>query len=98
MKNLLNKISDLSRTSLQDVKKFLNICRLTTLMGYIENLDEEGNSFIEIPSFGKIKVSSEMDFEFIPTTELKKEVFSIKQNPNTFLKNELRKVFQIEDK
>lgn len=95
MKNQMSKISDLSRVSLQDVKNLFNVTRLVTLIDFIKNMDENGDSYIEIPTFGKILISKDLDFEFLPSTDLKKEVYGILQNPNNFLKNELKKVFNI---
>lgn len=95
MKDLLNKSSDLSRTSLQDLKKILSIIKLESLVTAIDNPDEEGNIEVEIPYFGKVVVSEDFDFEFIPETSFKKDVFGIRQDPDKFLTNELKKLLKL---
>lgn len=95
MKDLLNKASDLSRTSLQDLKKTLTIIRLVALIESMENSSEDGTTEIEIPLFGKILISKDFDFEFIPDPALKKDAYSIRQDPDNFLKTELRKLLKI---
>lgn len=96
MINALNEISMLSRMSVQDLKSLLGIARLVFLTNFIENTDEKGNSFIDIPTVGKIIVTEDYDFEFIPAIEFKKEIYNLKQNPNNFIKDELKKLFHIE--
>lgn len=97
MKDLLNKTSDLSRTSLQDLKKTLAILRLVSLMEAMEGLNEDGSMEIEIPLFGKILISKDFDFEFIPDSGLKKDAYNIRQEPDNFLKAELKKLLKIGD-
>lgn len=97
MKDLLSKVSDLSRASPQEIKNLAGITRLVALMDFVDSEDEKGDSFVEIPTIGKIKITQDMDFEFIPLSSFRKEIFGIKQNPKNFLKNELRKLLGINE-
>lgn len=97
MKDILSKTADLNRTTLQDLKKIFSIVKLLALVDSVNTEDEEGNSYIDIPFFGKIKVNEDLDFEFIPDLELKKDIFCVKQNPEKFLKKELKKLLKIEE-
>jgi hypothetical protein len=96
-KDALGKISDLSRFSLVEIKRLAEIARIITLSESIDSEDEDGNFFIEIPTVGKIKVSDDLDFEILPLPSFKKEIYSLKQNPKNFLKNELKKLLGIGD-
>lgn len=98
MRNLLNDVSDLSRTSLQDLKKILSIMKLEALIKGIENVSEDRTTEIEIPLFGKILVSSDFDFEFLPDSTFKKDVHSMKQDPENYLTVELKKLLKIGEK
>lgn len=97
MSNSLNEISTLSRTSVQDLKNLLSIARLVLLTNFIEDTDDQGNSVIDIPTVGRIVVTDDFDFEFTPTIEFKKELYNLKQNPNNFIKDELKRLFHIEE-
>ena len=72
--------------------------RLVALTDAIEVLDEDSKTLkIEIPQFGTVVVNEDCDFEFIPDSAFKKDVFGLKQNSSGFLKNELKKIFKIGD-
>ena len=95
--NIMNDISTLSRVSVQELKKIASITRLVMLSSTI-NTSDPGNQkdiVVEIPTIGKILVNEDFDFEFVPTTDFKRELLGIKQDPNNFLKTELKKVFNI---
>ncbi len=95
MKDLMSDVTDLSRASLPEIKNILDLSRLLSLINFMNEEDEEGNSYVEIPTMGKILVSKDFDFEFIPNQSFKKEIFGIRQNPRNFLRNELKKVLKI---
>lgn len=94
MKDLLNSVSDLGRISVSDLKQVLTLIRLVSLIYAVRGM-ENSKLTIDIPSFGKVTVTEDFDFEFVPDAELKKDVFGIKQDPNFFLKNELKKILNI---
>ena len=95
--NTLSKVSILNRMTIQDLKRTLSLVRLVTIIDCINSVDEDDNSIVEIPFFGKIVITKELDFEFIPDNSLRKDIFEIKKNPDSFLKTELKKLLKIED-
>ena len=95
--NTLNKVSVLNRMTVQDLKKTLGLIRLVTLIDCVNLVDEDGNSYVDVPLFGKIMITKDLDFEFIPETNFKKDVFDIKRDPELFLKKELKTLLKIED-
>lgn len=97
MKDILSKVASLSRTSLQDLKKIFSTTKTLTIIDSINTEDEEENSYIEIPYFGRIQINKDLDFEFIPDINLKKDIFTAKQDPEKYLKKELKKLLKIED-
>lgn len=97
MKDLLSKVADISRVSLQDLKKVFTITKMLSIIDSMDSEDDLGNIYIEIPYFGKIKTSADFDFEFILDMDIKKDIFSIKQDPEKYLKKELKKLLKIED-
>lgn len=97
MKDILSKVASLSRTSLQDLKKIFSITKTLTIIDSINTEDEDKNSFIEIPYFGRLQINKDLDFEFIPDINLKKDIFIAKQDPEKYLKKELKKLLKIED-
>lgn len=104
MKDSLGKVSDLTRISLHDLKKSFSLLKLTALQTAInEQLSaEEGEGVpdivIDIPMFGKIKITDDLDFNFVPDVDFKKDVYQAKQNPDLFLKRELKKILKVTDK
>ena len=78
--NILNKVSVLNRMTVQDLKKTLGLIRLVTLIDCVNLVDEDGNSYVDVPLFGKIMITKDLDFEFIPETNFKKDVFDIKRD------------------
>lgn len=97
MKDLLSKVADISRVSLQDLKKVFTITKMLSIIESIDSEDEKENTYIDIPYFGKIKVTADFDFEFILDINLKKDIFNAKQDPEKYLKKELKKLLKIED-
>lgn len=98
MKDTISKISDLSRISVQNLKKLINITRLVSLIDAINNTEEDKDTFVELPGFGKLRVTKDMDFYFIPDIDLKKDIYSIKNDPEFFLKKELKRLLDIDEK
>ncbi len=98
MKDVLNKTMTISRTSLTDLRKIFTITRTVALADSInEDSDVNTDLKIDIPLFGTVTVNKDFDFEFTPCPELRKDVYTLRQNPNTFFKNELKKIFKIGD-
>lgn len=97
MKDLLGKVSDLTRTSLQDLKKIYTVSRLVSLVDAIDTENPEEDTVVTIPLYGKIIITKDLDFSFIPDSELRRDTFNLKQNPENYLKKELKKLLKIED-
>lgn len=98
MKDTISKISDLSRISVQNLKKLINITRLVSLIDAINNTEEDKDTMVDLPGFGKLKVTNDLDFYFIPDIDLKKDIYNIKNDPEFFLKRELKKLLEIDEK
>ena len=102
MKEPLSKVSDLTRISLHDLKKAFLLLKLVSLITAIntqaDSKDPNSDICIDIPVFGKIKINEDMDFDFIPDVDFKKDIYQIRQNPESFLIKELKKVLKISDK
>lgn len=102
MKETLSKVSDLTRISLHDLKKAFTLLKLVSLISAINSQADNENSssdiYIDIPVFGKVKINEDMDFDFIPDVDFKKDIYQIRQNPENFLIKELKKVLKITDK
>lgn len=96
MKDLLSNISDLSRMPLTDLKELLNLIKLASLIYAIDSDENSSeNLSIEIPTFGKIVVNENFDFDFVPDADFKKMIYTLKSSPSRFLENELKKVLNI---
>ena len=99
---MLSKVSDLSRVPLHDLKRIFGLLRLLMLqelitdqMNETESDDESG---VEIPTLGKLKITKDLDFEFLPNVDFRKDAYLASQNPETFLKRELKKILKLTDK
>lgn len=96
MKETINKLSDLTRISPTELRRVFSLLRLITSIEAINNRESENDKMkLEIPTFGEIVVSEDLDFEFIPDMDFKKDLYQIKQNPEEFLKRELEKTLKL---
>lgn len=101
MKDTLSKVSDLVRISLHDLKKSFSLLKLVSLIDAMNRQSEDSEDqsiVIDIPVFGKLKITDDFDFIFIPDIDFKKDVYQVKQNPELFLKKELKKLLKLSDK
>lgn len=101
MKDTLSKVSDLVRISLHDLKKSFSLLKLVSLIDAMNRQSENSEDqsiVIDIPVFGKLKITDDFDFIFIPDIDFKKDVYQVKQNPELFLKKELKKLLKLSDK
>lgn len=101
MKDTLSKVSDLVRISLHDLKKSFSLLKLVSLIDAMNRQSEDSDDqsiVIDIPVFGKLKITDDFDFIFIPDIDFKKDVYQVKQNPELFLKKELKKLLKLSDK
>lgn len=101
MKDTLSKVSDLVRISLHDLKKSFSLLKLVSLIDAMNRQPEDSDDqsiVIDIPVFGKLKITDDFDFIFIPDIDFKKDVYQVKQNPELFLKKELKKLLKLSDK
>ena len=74
------------------------LLRLKVLINAMNTMDDSKDLIIDIPYFGRLKTTEEFDFIFIPDSDLKKDIYQIRQNPNAFLNKELKKLLKLEDK
>lgn len=94
MKDSLSKVSDLTRISLQDLKKVFNILKLVDLMSTMN--EESDEIHIEVPMFGTILINpNNWDFSFVPEDTFKKEIFSAYMEPENFLKKKLKECLKL---
>lgn len=101
MKDTLCKVSDLVRISLHDLKKSFSLLKLVSLIDAMNRQSEDSDDqsiVIDIPVFGKLKITDDFDFIFIPDIDFKKDVYQVKQDPELFLKKELKKLLKLSDK
>ena len=99
MKDTLSKVSDLVRISLHDLKKSFSLLKLVSLIDAMNRQSEDSEDqsiVIDIPVFGKLKITDDFDFIFIPDIDFKKDVYQVKQNPELFLKKELKKLLKLQ--
>lgn len=100
MRDALSKVSDLARISLCDIKKSFLLLRLVSFIDAMNREDEKDETSTElsmdIPTFGKLKITEDFDFVFVPDMDFKKDAYQVMQNPEAFLKKELRKLLKIE--
>lgn len=94
-KDFFRNVTNLSRVSINDLKRLLSLIRVVSLTEATDAVKEGGDLIIEVPPFGQIYVNKNLDFEFKPDTDLKKDVFEVQQNPEKFLKKELTRLFNI---
>lgn len=99
MKDTLRKVSDLARISLQDLKQTFDLLKLVSLIDAMNRMSDEESSdnslSLDIPMFGKLEVSKDFDFTFIPTVDFKKEIYQVQQNPEEYLKQKLKTLLKL---
>lgn len=74
------------------------LLRLKALVNAMNTQDESKDLIIDIPYFGRLKTTEDFDFIFIPDSDLKKDIYQVRQNPTVFLNKELKKLLKLEDK
>jgi len=94
-KDFYRNVTNLSRVTANDLKRLLSIIRVVSLTEATDAVKEGGDLIIEVPPFGQIYVNKDLDFEFKPDANLKRDVFEVQQNPEKFLKKELVRLFNI---
>ena len=92
MKPKQNRMSVLSRVPVNDTKQVFEIHRRLALwdMLSVERANPDDPYIIDVSGFGKIMVSSDlMDYEFIPSTDLKRDMQGIIKNPKSYLTSQI---------
>ena len=96
MKDTLAKTADITRLTVQDLKKTLQTLKLISLMEALNGQTDSENLKINIPYFGEIEISKDFDISFRLNDDLRRDVYLMNQNPEYFLKKELSKLLKLE--
>lgn len=96
MKDTLAKTADITRLTVQDLKKTLQTLKLISLMEALNSQTDDENLKINIPFFGEIEISKDFDISFRLNDDLRRDVYLMNQNPEYFLKKELSKLLKLE--
>lgn len=93
MKTILDTVETITRISKDNLNDILSTIQLVSILDSITNNTNE----IAIPKYGKIIVDKDFNLEFVPDTDFKRTLYNSQKDPNHYLKNELKKLLNIEE-
>ena len=92
MKSLINNVAILTEIPVDVVKEVLETTRRIALLRYMQT-----GGTIEDPCFGEFEVKEGTYVDFIMSSEFKKELKLIKEDPAKYIKTKIKKKTKGED-